>query len=152
MEPESRRRVLVVANRTAATPTLLDAVRRYAREQPTTFVLLIPDAPKSEHTDWTLELALPLLERAAGGSVEGLTGSSADPFEAVRDVLADGAYDRVIISTLPRRVSKWLRRDLPKRVEGLGVPVEVITAGGRERVRDVLSDAARTGVIPPGGP
>jgi hypothetical protein len=144
MDPARQRRVLVVANRTAATPTVLDAVKRYAREQPTTFSLLIPDSPKSEHTDWTLELALPLLERAARGPVEGLTGTSGDPFEAVRKVLAEGAYDRVIVSTLPRRVSKWLRRDLPKRVEALGVPVEVITAEERASVRDTLYDAGRT--------
>jgi hypothetical protein len=132
MESTPPRRVLVVANRTAATPDLLEAVERYRREAPTTFALLIPDAPRGAHTDWTLELALPLLRRAAGGRVEGLTGTSGDPFDAVRKAVEDGNYDRVIISTLPRRVSKWLRRDLPGRVTALGIPVEVITANERE--------------------
>jgi hypothetical protein len=150
MESVSQRRILVVANRTAATPDLLDAVKRHALARPTTFALLIPDAPRGEQTDWTLELALPLLERAAGGPVEGLTGTSGDPFDAVRAALADGTYDRVIISTLPRRVSQWLRRDLPKRVEALGVPVDVVTAAGRERARDLFEDAERGG-LPPAG-
>jgi hypothetical protein len=147
---ESKRQVLVVANRTAATPDLLEVVKRYAREQPTTFALLIPDSPKSEHTDWTLELALPLLERAAGGPVEGLTGTSGDPFDAVRDVLSRGSYDRVIISTLPRRVSHWLRRDLPRRVEALGVPVEVVTPQRERVLREVLSESEKSG-LPPAG-
>ena len=146
MESARRRRVLVVANRTAATPDVLSAVKRYARERPTTFALLIPDAPKGDHTDWTLELALPLLERAARGPVEGLTGTSGHPFEAVRDALSEATYDRVIISTLPRGVSKWLRHDLPKRVEALGVPVEVITPAGRERARDAMAEAMRDGM------
>lgn len=122
-------RVLIVANRTAATPTLMDHVERLAARRPSVFALLVPDAPRSEHTDWTMELALPLLERAARGPVRGLTGGE-DPFEAISRAVADGEYDEIVISTLPERVSKWLRRDLPRRVGTLGLPVTVVTPAG----------------------
>ena len=135
----SPRRVLIVANRTAATPTLLDHVKRLAGERPSVFSLLIPDAPKSEHTDWTMELALPLLERSAGGPVEGLTGEQ-DPFEAIRRAVADGEYDEIVISTLPTRASKWLRRDLPRRVAALGLPLTVVTPD-QARLRDQVTAA-----------
>lgn len=140
MEPTHERRILIVANRTAATPTLIDHVKQLGRERPSTFSLLIPDAPRSEHTDWTMELALPLLERAAGGPVEGLTGE-ADPFEAIRRAVDEGQYDEIVISTLPRRVSKWLRRDLPSRVQSLGLPVTVVTPD-RERLQDKVTTGA----------
>jgi len=136
----SQKRVLIVANRTAATPTLMEEIERRVRQEPTTFALLIPDSPSAEHTDWTLELALPLLERAARGPVEGLSGSS-DPFEAIRDAVGEGNFDEIIISTLPRKVSQWLRRDLPRRVEALGLPVTVVTPEP-DRIRDRV-EAAR---------
>jgi hypothetical protein len=37
-------------------------------------------------------------------------------------------FDEVIVSTLPERVSHWLKRDLPTRIERLGIPVTVVRA------------------------
>ena len=47
--------------------------------------------------------------------------------------VSEGTYDRIIVSTPSRRVSRWLRRDLPNRVAALGVPVEVVVAGERRQ-------------------
>jgi hypothetical protein len=133
-------RVLVVAHRTAATPRLLDEVRARAERSPCAFTLLVPRRywdPDTEESAATLELALPLLEDAAGGHVEGLVGDS-DPFVAVQQTLIRGSYDEIIISTLPARVSQWLRRDLPHRVEALGLPVTVVTAKQRADAASAL--------------
>jgi hypothetical protein len=128
-------RVLVVAHRTAATPGLLEQVRARAQRSPCAFTLLVPRRywdPDTEESAAILELAIPLLEEAAGGHVEGIVGDS-DPFAAVQHTLVRGTYDEIIISTLPARVSQWLHRDLPSRVETLGLPVTVVTAPGIER-------------------
>jgi hypothetical protein len=126
VESSAQQRTLIVANLTASTPTLLQEVERRAVEKPTTFVLLVPNVESRQHADWTLETARKLLEKAVGAHVDGLLGG-ADAFESVREVLAHGSYDDVIISTLPKKRSEWLRKDLPSRVEELGVPVTVIT-------------------------
>jgi len=127
------RHVLVVANRTAATPLLIETVRKRAAEGPCTFALLIPNEPRKGGADWTLETALPLLERAAGAPVEGIVGEE-DPFEAVKSALQEPGFDEVIVSTLPKRVSEWLRRDLPHRIEKLGVPVTTISQSEERQV------------------
>jgi hypothetical protein len=119
-------RTLIVANLTASTPFLLQEVTRLATERPTTFCLLIPNVDAKKAADWSLDTAVKLLGRAAGSQVEGFLGGE-DPFESVKQALADGSYDDVLISTLAKRRSEWLRRDLPTRVEELGVPVRVIT-------------------------
>jgi hypothetical protein len=127
-------RVLVVAHRTAATPPLLAAVRERARRGPCAFTLLVPrpywDAD-TEESALILELALPLLDEAAGGHVEGLIGDT-DPFVAVKAALEQDGFDEVIVSTLPTHVSHWLRMDLPARVRRLGLPVTVVTATQRD--------------------
>jgi hypothetical protein len=125
-DTQAPRRTLIVANLTASTPILLQEVERRAADQPTTFTLLIPNVGSKRAADWTLEGAVKMLEKAADGPVEGKLGG-ADPLESVREELASGSYEEVIISTLPRQRSEWLRRDLPRRVEQLGVPVTVIT-------------------------
>jgi hypothetical protein len=68
-----------VAYRTEGTPGLLDEVRRRAAQGRCRFVLLVPRPywdPETEEAALTLELAIPLLEEAAGGRVEGLIGDS----------------------------------------------------------------------------
>jgi hypothetical protein len=131
--------VLVVANRTSASPTLLEAVSRRAADGPCTFTLLVPRSPHGLHrvvdpedhghdeAAAAIEHARPLLVEAAGGPVAAIIGSH-DPLAAVEDALNAGAYDEVIISTLPRRLSRWLHVDLVSKVAGLGLPVTHVEA------------------------
>ena len=138
----SETRVLVVANRTAATPALIEAVRARAAKSPARFTLLVPNAARGLHkvvdpedqsrdeAAQTLELALPLLEQAAGSEVEGLIGDP-EPLAAIQDAINMQGFDEIIISTLPTRVSRWLKLDLPSKAAGLGLPVTTVTAGGR---------------------
>lgn len=118
-------RVLVVANRTAATPRLLDEVRARAAAGPCEFTLLIPDAEERSMGDWTLDHALPQLETAAGAPVRGLVDGP-HPFEAIYDAVRAEDFDEVILSTMKRSYSRWVAVDLPGRVARLGVRVTTI--------------------------
>jgi hypothetical protein len=132
-------RVLVVAYRTAATQPLLDAVRERAQRGKATFTLLVPNAAPGLHkvvdpedqgageaTD-VVERAVPALSDAAGGApVEGIVGSS-DPIAAVEDAINLRGFDEVIISTLPTKISHWLKLDLPSKITGMGLPVTTVT-------------------------
>ena len=139
MESSEQARVLVVAHKTAATPALLEAVRERAARGPASFTLLVPNAAhglhrvvdpedhESSEVDQVLALALPLLQDAAGGPVEGIVGD-ASPLDALQDAVNVRGFDEIIISTLPTRVSRWVRLDLPSKLHGLGLPVTTVTA------------------------
>ena len=140
-------RVLVVAHKTAATPSLIEAVRERAGRGPAQFTLLVPPAahglhrvtdPEDHRADEEakamIELALPLLEEAAGGRVAGKIGSDPAPLTSIEDAVNVDGYDEVIISTLPARVSRWLHLDLPHKLNGLGLPITTITAKERSGV------------------
>ncbi|MDP9346554.1 MAG: hypothetical protein M3P44_12710 [Actinomycetota bacterium] len=127
-------RVLIVANRTAATAALIEAVRERARDDDARFHLVVPATPHGLHrvvdpevagreeAQASLRVALPLLSRAAGRLVTGEVGD-ANPLAAVTDALHLRGVDEIIVSTLPRRVSTWMRLDFPSKVRALGLPV-----------------------------
>jgi hypothetical protein len=139
----SAARILVVANKTAATPSLLEAVRERAAKGPCEFTLLVPNTTHGLHkvvdpedqsqseAEAVIELALPLLEEAAGGEVDAMIGVP-EPLAAIQDAVNLHGFDELIISTLPTRVSKWLKLDLPHKAAGLGLPVTTVTARSRE--------------------
>jgi hypothetical protein len=131
-------RVLVVAHKTAATQPLLDAVRERSSHGPCAFTLLVPNPAHGLHrvvdaedqdadeAQAVLDTALPELSEAAGGPVEGIVGDP-DPVAAVHDAINLRGFDEIIISTLPTRVSRWLKLDLPSKVSGMGLPVRTVT-------------------------
>jgi len=131
-------RVLVVAHKTAATQPLLDAVRERVQRGPSTFTLLVPNPAHGLHkvvdpedqqaseAQTVINDALPALSEAAGAPVEGIVGD-ADPVAAVHDAINLRGFDEVIVSTLPVRLSRWLKLDLPSKVAGMGLPVTTVT-------------------------
>jgi len=143
---ESVARVLVVANKTAATPALIDAVRERAARGACEFTLLVPNATHGLHklvdpedqseseAETTIELAIPLLEDAAGTPVDAMIGVP-EPLAAIQDAINLHGFDELIISTLPTRVSKWLKLDLPSKAAGLGLPVTTVTAPSRAEAK-----------------
>ena len=135
--------VLVVAHQTAATASLLDAVRERAQRGPARFHLVVPRRPHgldkvadpeehgADEARRVLADALPKLSAAAGQEVTGDLGD-AEPLMAIQDAVNLGNYDEIIISTLPLGVSRWLKLDLVSKARALGLPVTHVLAPSRE--------------------
>jgi hypothetical protein len=135
--------VLVVAHQTAATPALLGAVEERAQRSPASFHLVVPRSQHGMHkvvdpqdtgsdeAQAVLVEALPKLSAAAGRRVTGSVGDS-EPLMAIEDAIHLGHYDEIIISTLPRRLSRWLKLDLVSKSRSLGLPVTHVEDSSRE--------------------
>jgi hypothetical protein len=127
------RSYLVVANQTLSGAHLLSAVRERMRAGECRFHIIVPATPAHEHATWTEEdaqaLAQERLDRALASFQElgaAATGEVGDerPIQAIADVLIRESFDEIILSTLPPGVSRWLKVDLPHRVEAVyGLPV-----------------------------
>jgi hypothetical protein len=129
-------KVLVVANKTAATPALFDAVRRRAAAGPARFFMLVPNPDRLvfdrnnqdiREGEQVLALALPLLEGAAGTEIEGSVATSPNAYDDIVNELSTRDYDEIILGTLPSHVSHWLHLDLPQRLAQLGYPLTTVT-------------------------
>jgi hypothetical protein len=86
--------------------------------------------------------ALPKLSAAAGQEVTGSVGDP-EPLMAIHDAVNLGDYDEIIISTLPRRMSKWLRLDLVSKARGGGLPVTHVEA--RQTAEEGLGERQTAG-------
>ena len=127
-------RVLVVANRTAESPELLNALQERAGRGPCEFTLLVPETahglawaadPGAGHdeaeqhrqafVEELREEGIPLAEAKIGDG---------DPLAAIQDECNFNEYDELIVSSLPLRMSKWLKVDLPSKARAAtGLPV-----------------------------
>jgi hypothetical protein len=119
--------VLVVANQTAESDQLLEALRARAEQGPCKFHLLVPAT--AHGASWMADMhsggdeAKEHVRRAteryreAGLEVDDGKIGDPDPIAAVQDAVNFKEFDEIIVSTLPKHLSKWLRLDLPHRVE-----------------------------------
>jgi GABA permease len=130
------RRYLVVANQTLGGGHLLALLRELA-EDPSTFHVLVPATPPVDHL-WTEAEAVVIARKRLDTAIERFralgieaTGEVGDgrPLQAIDDVLAREAFDEIVLSTLPPRMSRWLKLDLVHRVQtAFGLPVRHVIA------------------------
>jgi hypothetical protein len=131
------RRLLVAANETVAGRALIEAVAQRAAKDSVRVTVLCPvNQPRQGYVVYEdtrraaagrrLEKTLTLL-RGAGVPAHGFV-MDCGPVDAVRDELAQSAYDEIIVSTHPQDRSGWLRRNVVDQIRRAAgeIPVEHI--------------------------
>jgi hypothetical protein len=143
-------KVLVVANRTVAGRSLLEAVRDRHKKGDHQFHLVVPlarpqhgnviyDEAERDAARLRIDLVTAYL-RKEGIDITGEVGDE-DPYSATLDALSGFRADEIIVSTLPQTRSGWLRRDLVDRIRDAadGRPVEHV-------VTDLSAEGLAVGV------
>ena len=156
---------LIVANQTAADERLVAEVLRRATAQPDTeFFIVVPQTPLSQqeralrHSEHPLAFGetgpVTLARRRLREALAIFTDTAvqisgdigdANPLKAVAAVMAARPVDQIIVSTLPRRQSRWLAGDLPTKLHRrTGLPVTHVETGAH--LGTVLHDGSPSDV------
>jgi hypothetical protein len=127
-----RKRILIVADKTAGGEHLRALARARTSEGPCEFTLLVPAIPPAGTLTWTEAEAAALAEwrlkealsalRATGAEIHGRVGD-ARPLDAIADVIREQPVDEIVVSTLPRALSRWTSQKLPRKARRFGVQV-----------------------------
>jgi hypothetical protein len=147
--------ILVVANRTAQSEELLEALSALAERRPTRFTMLVPaQAPGPEGREAaqaTLDATVERM-RAAGLEAAGGRVGRPDAVGAVRDMWDPREFDEVIVSTLPGQESKWLEVDVPHRIArytGVQVTHVLSSEPKKQGLRGPARKKEKQGVLSP---
>ena len=131
-------RYLVVAHQTAESPELRQAMTDLVASDPDAdFVLLVPATPPASLLVWDEGEARDIAARraasvrvtleAAGFKVADARIGDPNPLDAIRDQLREYRhYAAIVVSTLPRGVSTWLRMDLISRLRRVAPGYRVV--------------------------
>ena len=103
--------VLVVANVTATSRELLDALRERSERGACRFTLLMPRS--GPDSDKALAAALDAMREGGLPKVTGHVGDP-DPIVAAMELWDPMEFDEIVVSTLPTGSSRWLGVDLPR--------------------------------------
>jgi hypothetical protein len=124
--PDSTRRILVVANQTAAGRELLEEITNRCRGNECEVMLVCPGMVGSRAERWASDVdkGMDAARERMDRSVAALRGvgvevraevGDPDPNMAIEDALRDFPADEIVISTLPPGESRWLEHDVVER-------------------------------------
>ena len=136
---------LIVAHQTAQSPELQDKVAALVGEDPTAeFAILVPEQDltsswegEGEGVDIAQQRAHAAqdhFEQTTGARIVRTTVGISDPLRAIeQELVGHRDYNAIIICTLPRGTSRWLKRDLVSNAQKrFGLPIiHVVGHGAR---------------------